>query len=463
MNLKVGDKIIVEIEKNIFGGEGLSRFENKVIFVPMSIEGEKLEIEIISTKKDYARGLITKIIEPSPYRVGMPKISFEDFNACDYGMMTYNKQLETKEKIFLDEMKRHNISDFDFEKIIFSEKNTEYRNKVAEPFSIKDGKIITGFFKRKSHNIFETTEDNLKSKNAKIITKYLLDELNTYNKNNRISVFSDIKNKGSLKQLIIRNNEKNEIMIVIVIYKNKEYSKIYEFLMNFIEKYEKIFQQKYKIVVKSMYISIKNKLDNYILGEEDILVYGNHYIEEEIEGIKFKIYPKSFFQINIEQTKKMYNKIKEYLNKEESKKIIDAYSGTGTIAMMVSKYADKVIAIENSKDSVISGMKTIEENNIKNIEYVLGKVEDKIFNLKPNEVDTIIFDPPRKGIDRVVVENIKNVKNIIYVSCNLSTFVRDLSLFIKNGYKLKKVSLIDMFPQTHHIEIVSLIERMEVL
>lgn len=457
-SIKKGDTIIVDIEKNVFGGEGLARYNDMIIFVPMSIKGEKLEVRIISTKKDYARGLITKIINKSPYRVDDGKISFEDYDACDYMMMTYDHQLRTKEEIFFDEMRRCNIGDFKYNGILESENKINYRNKVSEPFCIVNGMVKTGFYKKKSHDIFVAEEDHLKSNESKIITKLLLEEINEYRKKYKISVFNDNTNKGSLKQLIIRNNLNKDIMIVIVINKSNEIKHVETILNTFISKYEKMLCEKYKIVLKSIYISIKNKIDNYILGDKEKLIYGIPYIEETIDDIKFKIYPKSFFQINVLQAKKLYNEVIKYLGKN-NKKVIDAYSGTGTIAMMVSKTSDKVIAIENSKESVTSGKKTIKENSIRNVEYILGKVEDKINLEICKDVDTIIFDPPRKGLDGNILKYISNIDKIIYVSCNLSTYIRDVKLLNEMGYFLKEVTLVDMFPQTHHLEIVSIIEK----
>lgn len=462
-SIKIGDLLELKIEKNIFGGEGLSRYNDKVVFVPMSIENEIVLAKVISVKKDYARALITKVIKPSPYRRDLPKISFEDFGACDYKMMTYEKQIEIKEKIVREELDRKYGKEYIFDEIIKSENNENYRNKVSEPFFIEDNKIKLGFYKRKSHDIFESENEYLKSKVAISVSEKLLNEINEYSKKiHKLSVFEDEKNKGTLKQLMIRNNQKNEVMIVLVIFKSNDKKHIEKILNNFIEKYDNDFKNN-GINIKSIYISVKEKIDNYILGETEFLVHGDEYIEENIFDIKFKIYPKSFFQVNIEQTIKLYSKVIQYLKLTKSERVIDAYSGTGTIAMLVSKYSKKVIAIENAPQSVKSGKQTILENNIKNIEYILGKVEEKISKKILKDIDTIIFDPPRKGLDKKVIESIENINNIIYVSCNLSTFIRDLNLLKEKGYVLDRVSVVDMFPQTHHVETVALLSKLDVL
>ena len=157
-NFEIGQRLEIEIEKIVFGGEGLGRVDGFTVFVPMSVPGDKSEIEIISVKKSYARGLITKIIEPSKDRIeNLSKISFEDFDGCDFGMLKYEKQLEYKDKMLLEVLTKIGEVDFknvEIEKIIESEDKVNYRNKTAEPFFKKDGIIQTGFYSRKSHNVF---------------------------------------------------------------------------------------------------------------------------------------------------------------------------------------------------------------------------------------------------------------------------------------------------------------------
>ena len=180
--MKIGDKINITIEKLIFGGEGLGHVDNFTFFVPMAVPGDELEAEIISMKKDYGRALITKIIKPSESRVSeLHKITFEDFQGCDYAMIKYDKQLEYKKEILLEtlaKISKIDMNDVDFQGIIEAKTTVNYRNKVAEPFTKKEGKIITGFYQKKSHDIFEVEENILRSRIADKMTKKLLKKLN---------------------------------------------------------------------------------------------------------------------------------------------------------------------------------------------------------------------------------------------------------------------------------------------
>ena len=339
IKLKIGKKFEIKIEKIIFGGEGLGHIDGFTVFVPMSVPGDILEVEIISLKKTYARALITKIITPSADRIDdLSKISFEDFDGCDFAMLKYEKQLHYK-NLMLKEVLTHigklDLTNTTIEKIIGCDTLVNYRNKTAEPLVKKNGKITTGFYSKKSHNVFTAKENLLRSQvSEKIINAFLL-EINSYQGTKKeFKVYNEINNSGFLKHIIIRNNEKNEVLLTIVINKKSQIKELKKVL-------EKLYNENDEII--SVYISIKNEQNNVILGEENQLLFGNEYLEEEINGINFKIYPDSFFQINKKQAIKLYNKGIEYLGESKKNTIIDAFSGTGTIAMILSKSVNKVI------------------------------------------------------------------------------------------------------------------------
>lgn len=466
-NYEVGQKLEIEIEKIVFGGEGLGRVDGFTVFVPMSVPGDKLEIDIISVKKSYARGLITRIIEPSKDRIeDLSKVSFEDFDGCDFGMLKYEKQLEYKDKMLEEVLTK--ISGIDLEnvqvgKIIGSDEKVNYRNKTAEPFFKKDGIIQTGFYSRKSHNVFLAKESLLKSEIAKMIIDKFLQKVNSFSGTKKeFKVFNEINNTGFLKQIMVRNNEKNEVMIIVIVNKNSQYNQLSKVLEEMYDENE---------CIKSVYISVKTEQNNVILGK-NIHLFGSQYLEEEMEGLKFKIYPNSFFQINKKQALKLYDTAIEFLNEEKNNKnngkiyektVIDAFSGTGTIAMMLSKNIKKVIGIESVESSTLAAKLTSYENSIQNVEFVNGKVEKELPKiLKRENIGAIVFDPPRRGIEEIALKSvIKNkIEKIVYISCNPATFARDVKILTENGYVLKKIMPVDMFPQTAHIEVVGLLEKL---
>ena len=466
-NYEVGQKLEIEIEKIVFGGEGLGRINGFAVFVPMSVPGDKLEIDIISVKKSYARGLITRIIEPSKDRIeDLSKVSFEDFDGCDFGMLKYEKQLEYKDKMLeevLTKISGIDLENVQFGKIIGSDEKVNYRNKTAEPFFKKDGIIQTGFYSRKSHNVFLAKESLLKSEIAKMIIDKFLQKVNSFSGTKKeFKVFNEINNTGFLKQIMVRNNEKNEVMIIVIVNKNSQYNQLSKVLEEMYDENE---------CIKSVYISVKTEQNNVILGK-NVHLFGSQYLEEEMERLKFKIYPNSFFQINKKQALKLYDTAIEFLNEEKNNKnngkiyektVIDAFSGTGTIAMMLSKNIKKVIGIESVESSTLAAKLTSYENSIQNVEFVNGKVEKELPKiLKRENIGAIVFDPPRRGVEEIALKSvIKNkIEKIVYISCNPATFARDVKILTENGYVLKKITPVDMFPQTAHIEVVGLLEKL---
>ena len=308
-NYEVGQKLEIEIEKIVFGGEGLGRVDGFTVFVPMSVPGDKLEVEIISVKKSYARGLITRIIEPSKDRIeDLSKISFEDFDGCDFGMLKYEKQLEYKDKMLeevLTKIAEIDLKKVKISKIIGSDKKINYRNKTAEPFFKKNGIIQTGFYSRKSHNVFSAKESLLKSEIAKIIIDKFLQKVNSFaGTKKEFKVFNEVNNTGFLKQIMVRNNEKDEVMIVVIVNKNSQYNQLSKVLEEMYDEND---------CIKSIYISVKTEQNNVILGK-NVHLFGSQYLEEEMEGLKFKIYPNSFFQINKKQALKLYDVAINFLN-----------------------------------------------------------------------------------------------------------------------------------------------------
>lgn len=448
MPVSIGEKIQLNIDKIVYGGEGLGYYNDFAIFVPMSVPGDKVEIEIISKKKNYARGIITKLLEAGAERIDSERISFEDFHGCDFGMLNYEAQLKYKQELVKDVMEKiGGVKDVEILPIVGSDEIYNYRNKVIEPFAYgKNHEIITGMFQKRSHDVFQVKENMLSSKLSNKVINKAKEILNT---EKRLSVYNEIEHRGILRHIMTRTNSYNEAMVVLVVNLKKVTKDVEEFLSKLYNQVEEI---------KSVYVSLNTEKTNFALGKTMVHLFGEKTIKEEISGIHFNISPSSFFQINLGQTKKLYNIGISYFDNIKDKYIIDAFSGTGTIGMMLSKEAHKVYSIEIVKSAVEDGMKTAKENNIENIEFIIGDVNKEIEKLMSGgkKVDSIIFDPPRKGIEEKTLKDLTNHKidEIVYISCNPSTFARDSKILIEEGYKLEKIQPVDMFPQTVQIEVV---------
>lgn len=451
MKLEKGQEIELKIEKIVYGGEGLGYYENEfAIFVPMSVPGDIVKVKLISLKKTYGRGLIVKILKKGMERVKSEKITFEEFQGCDFAMLNYEAQLKYKKEMVEDVIRRiGKNSCVEIQNTLLSPDNINYRNKVIEPFAVEDGKIITGFFKRKSHDVFQVEDNMLNSK----LGNRIIEKVKIFFNREKFSVYNEKTHKGLLRHIMVRTNSFNEAMLVIVINNNKIDERLKKVL----------FQVKKEIVeIVSLYISLNSERTNVAIGKKNLLITGKKCLREEIAGIHFNISPTSFFQINVPQTKRLYDVAIKMFENIENKVIVDAYGGTGTIGMILSKKAKKVYSIEIVESASKDGAKTAAENRITNVEFICGDVNEKLKELVDREkIDSIIFDPPRKGIDEESLLKISNVdiEEIVYISCNPSTFARDTEILEKNGYKLKKVVPVDMFPQTSHIEVVGKFEK----
>lgn len=447
MNLKKGDLIELTIDKIVYGGEGLGSYNGFAVFVPMSVPGDKVKAEIISLKKTYGRALIKEIIEPGVERVeDLSRVTFEDFHGCDFAMLKYDAQLRYKKEMVEDVVRRvGKVTDAVIFDTIGSEEPLHYRNKIIEPFAKIENRIVTGFFKRKSHDIFEVEENTLNSR----LGNKVIEELKLILNERKISVYDEHQHKGILRHIMVRTNSQNEAMAVLIVNLSKVSEEIKEILMLLKDRVEEI---------KSLYVSLNTRRTNVAIGDKNINIWGSKTIKENLFGIDFNISPTSFFQINLEQTKKLYGTALDYFEDISNKSIVDAYSGTGTIGMILSKKAKHVYAIELVESATADGKRTAKENNIENIEFINGDVNKELVRLikEGKKMDSIIFDPPRKGIEESTLIKVAEtgIKELIYISCNPSTFARDAEILTRSGYKLEKIQPVDMFPQTSHIEVV---------
>ena len=447
MKLQKGQIVEIKIEKIVYGGEGLGYYNGEfAMFVPMSVPGDILKVEIISLKKSYGRALIKEIITPGAERIkDLNHITFEDFQGCDFGMLDYTAQLKYKKEMVEDVVRRiGKNSDVLIEDTLESPIEKNYRNKVIEPFSFNGKEIITGFFKRKSHDVFQVEDNMLNS----VLGNKIITELKNILNINKITVYDEKKHSGILRHVMVRTNSFNEAMLVLIINDKKVTEKIKSILKEVMDKFKEI---------TSVYVSLNDRKTNVALGHKNLLIFGEKTIKEDIDNIHFNISPTSFFQINLDQTKRLYSLAISMFENIENKKIADAYAGTGTIGMILSKKAKKVYSIEIVESAVKDGIQTAKENNIENVQFICGDVNKELGKLiKAEKVDSIILDPPRKGIDEESLINISKVgiEEIVYISCNPSTFARDIEILEREGYKLVRVKPVDMFPQTSHIEVV---------
>ena len=395
----------VKVEKLDNLGRGIARIDNKIVFIEDALPEEVVDIEIIKDKKNYSLARRIRLDKKSKYRREI--CPYSDFcGGCDLISLEYDKQLEYKQNK-IEELVRRNLGeDIKINNIIY-DKDFAYRNKIL--LHIMQEKL--GFFEQMTNNIVD-------------IDKCLLvnDRINSL-----ISLIREfIKNNRELKSVVIRSSSNGDTMLI--------------FSGN---------------VSKELLLESFSMVDVIVLNNK--LVKGQ-FIKERLGDKEFLIYPNSFFQVNMFNTLNLYNEVKRMTYNKKYGNILDLYCGTGTIGIFLSQIATSVVGIEVVEDAVIAAKSNADINNVENVKFICGRVEDYIDGF--NNIDLIIVDPPRSGLDKKTIDNVKriNPKEIIYVSCDPMTLVRDLKV-LGEDYLIKEITPVDMFPNTHHVECVSVLHR----
>ena len=393
--MKINDtyEVIINDEDDI--GNGITRIDNFVVFVPYALKDEKIGIRITKVNKRFATGKIEKIITKSDRRECVKCKSFNECGGCSFLHLSFFE--EKKKKInFINKLFNTNIKE------ILTNNEYNYRNKAT--FHVKDGKV--GYYS-------ESTNDLVEFDNCLLLD----DRIN--------EVYSILKNinLSGISEVVVRTS-KNSVM---VIFKGEKEDFNYDELIN-------------NIKIDSIYLNNK-------------LLYGSAYIIEELDNIKYSIYPNAFFQVNTENMKIMYDKVKEYAGSGD--KLLDLYCGTGTIGIYLKDNFREVTGIEVNKEAILNANINRGLNNLTGINFICGDASIA----KNNNYDVIVVDPPRSGLSKKVIDflNKSNAKTIVYVSCNPKTLKRDLDLLAK--YSMTKLECINMFNKTKHCEVITSLER----
>ncbi len=444
--LKKNEEYNVEIVDNGFTGEGIAKIEDKVIFVPGAIKGEKVRIKILKVNSSICYAKLIDIIESSDYRIEHDCATYSRCGGCNLRHIDYDKTLEIKKLAVETTIKKMLHKDIKVQEVIKMEEPYYYRNKLQYPIGLdKDGNITMGVFAERSHTIIPTKTCKIQDK----LCQNIANDLFLFARENNISAYNEQSGEGILRHFVIRIGRKtNEVMVIIVV-NDFNIPKEKEMVDYILQKYSQI-----KTIVKNL----NNKKTNVILGLKCKNIFGPGYIYDYLGDKKFKISPLSFYQVNPIQTEKLYSKAVEYADLKGNETIFDLYCGIGTIGIFASNSVKKIYGIETIPEAIEDAKQNARLNNIENAEFFVGDVENKLpefikeRNIKP---DCIFIDPPRKGCDKIAIETLLKIeaKKIVYISCNPATFARDLSL-LESKYELKKLAICDMFPFTSHVECV---------
>ena len=429
-------------------GLGVVKIDNFPIFIEDVIEGEVIEFKIIKLKKNLGYGKVLNIIESSKNRVdGIPKTS-----GANLVHMNYEEQLKFKKKKVQNVMDKALGKDsIEVLDTLGMEDGYHYRNKSVIPVQKVNSEVKMGYYKPRSHDVVNIEKCFIQYDEHNVLMnklRSLISELN-------LSVYDENNHSGAIRHIMFRTNTlKSEIMVGIVA--KEKFNKLDEFV-------EKISKLDDRIV--SIMLNINDKKTNVIFGDKTEKLFGKDYITDTLDGIEFKISLRSFYQVNPVQTEVLYSKALGLAELKETDTIIDAYCGIGTISLFAAKKVKKVYGIEIVEAAVLDARENAKNNNITNAEFLLGKSEDIIKKLISQNVklDAVIVDPPRKGCEESFLRDLAamDIEKIVYVSCNPATLARDMEIMRGLGYKLGAVQPVDMFPGTYHVEVITLLSKLD--
>ena len=446
-------------------GKAIAKIDGMAVFVPFVVPGDIVDIQVTRKKKTYAEGRAVRFEKYSDTRIAPVCEHFGVCGGCKWQNLPYEEQLKFKHKQVMDSLERIGkveLPEADY--IMGAPETTFYRNKLEFTFSNKRWLTQEEIDSKKEFKnmnslgfhipgMFDKVLDINKCWLQGSVSNDIRNEVREYCNDNDYTFFDIRKQEGMMRTLMIRNTSIGELMVIVVFFEDDEEKRnnLMEHIAN-----------KFPEITSLLYV-INQKGNDTITDQEVITYKGNDAIYEEMEGLKFKIGPKSFYQTNSEQAYHLYEVAREFADLSGNELVYDLYTGTGTIANFVAKNAKKVIGIEYVEEAIADARVNSANNNIDNTLFYAGDMKDILnqeFINEHGQPDVIITDPPRAGMHDDVINTIlfAEPKKIVYVSCNPATQARDISL-LDVKYKVTKIQPVDMFPHTHHVENVVLMEK----
>lgn len=453
--MKKNELYTVEITGMTAEGNGVGRTgDGMAVFVPLTAVGDVISCKIVKVTKSYAYGIVDKIITPSPDRAESGCPVSGKCGGCTFRHMSYSAELSVKDKLVRDAFLRlGGFENLIFEDICGGEADC-YRNKAQYPVAEQDGRLVCGFYSKRSHRVVPYSECRLQPKIFGELTEECLGLANE----KKIPAYSEESGGGILRHLYLRCGfHSGEIMVCFAV-KNKSRLKD---LKDIAEKLANKFRD-----VKSVILNVNPKNTNVILGAENITLFGSGEITDILCGKKITLSPMSFYQVNTAQAERLYKCGMDYAELTGSETVLDLYCGAGTIGLAFSDKAKKIIGCEIVPEAIENAKRNAELNGIKNAEFYCGDAGELAKRLADEGIapDAAVIDPPRKGCDRLTLDSLLRMSpaRIVMISCNPATAARDAKYLAENGYEVKRARAFDLFPRTGHVETVVLMSRRQV-
>lgn len=448
--IRKNDEVVVTIDDMGKEGEGIGRFGGYTLFVKGALPGEEVRVVVTKVKKSYGFARLLEIRNPSPERTDPACPVAGPCGGCTLQHMSYEAQLRVKEKKVRDCLARIggvDLSEVEWLPILGMENPWHYRNKAQFPVRAdREGRPVAGFFAGRSHRLVPVAECRIQHPVINEVMACVMTFLREYN----VKPYDEEKHTGLVRHVYVRRGYyTGQVMVCLVLNGSSlPYSGEFVARLRQIEG------------MASIYLNVNREKTNVILGPRMCLLWGESYIEDSIGDIRYRISPRSFYQVNPVQTEKLYETALSFAGLKGREKVWDLYCGIGTISLFLARQAGQVFGVEIVPEAVENARENAELNGIENVSFVCGAAED----VAPEDgVDVIVVDPPRKGCDRALLDTMVRMapERIVYVSCDPATLARDVKVLSEKGYEVRKVRACDMFPGGGHVETVVLMSRVE--
>ena len=442
-----------EMTCDAFGqdAQGVCRHEGMAVFVPGLLPGERALVRIVKPEKRYAFGRVEKLLEKSPSRAEPFCPIYKRCGGCVCQHMTYEATLAFKRQQVQDLLQRVGGLSIEVPPVWGMAHPFGYRNKGAYPVAQTDGAPACGFFAPRSHDLVPLPEGGcaIQGEDSAKATQAVL----SWMRENNVPAYDEQTGRGLIRHIMTRSTTSGELMVVVVTRADiPKASRLIELLRAAVPG------------LCSVCLSVNSRRTNVILGTDIRVLWGKAAMEDTLCGLRFSVSPLSFFQVNPQQTERLYGLALEYAGLTGAETVVDAYCGAGTISLLLAQKAKKVIGIEIVPEAIQNANENAARNGIANAEFHVGATEELLPKLVENGLrpDVIVLDPPRKGCDPAVLQAIIAAapKRVVYVSCGAPTLARDAKLLAEGGYAAEKVQCVDMFCWTGAVEtVMSLVQQ----
>ena len=449
--LKKNEIVTVEIVDLTHEGAGVAKVDGLVFFVENALPGEVIRMRVLKVNKKIGYGKVEEYLEKSPHRNEELDLAYLRSGIADLGHLAYPEQLKFKAKqVKYSLYKMAGITDMEVPLTLGMDHPVQYRNKAQVPVRRVNGQVETGFFRKNSHDLMPIEDFYIQNPVIDQVVLALRDLIRRFD----LKPYDEKEQSGLIRNLVVRRgHHSGEIMVILVTTRPKVF-RVDQLIEQLIKQFP---------AIKSVMQNINDQNTNAIFGKEWRLLYGQDYITDQMLGNSFQISGPAFYQVNTEMAEKLYQTAIDFAELREEDVVIDAYSGIGTIGLSVAKHVKEVYGVEVIPEAVENSQKNAALNDISNAHYVCDTAENAMKNWlkKGIQPTAILVDPPRKGLTESFIKASAQTgaDRIAYISCNVATMARDIKLYQELGYELKKVQPVDLFPQTHHVEAVSLLVK----